>query len=85
MFIIVLPTIFSQNVSKRVQLFISDGDSQEYGQIDNVIIKYFPNITRGRRGWYIVYRGWEMHLFSQKDFPEQCRKHYEEVKSAVQQ
>ena len=46
-FSIVLPTMISQHTLQRVQLFISDGDSQEFGQIDNAIIIFSPTLHVG--------------------------------------
>ena len=51
-FIIVLSTILSQNILKRVQPFILDGNSQEYGQIDNANVK---KNEHNKRPMWIVY------------------------------
>ena len=44
LFSIVLPKMYSNTVLQRIWLVISDGDTQEYNQLDNAIQKYFPRI-----------------------------------------
>ena len=58
LFSIVLPKVYSNTVLQRIRLVISDGDAQEYNQLDNAIQKYFPHIVRARCGWHIVDRSW---------------------------
>ena len=57
----ILPTMFGDTM-KEVNLFISDGDVNEYLQIDNAIALYYPKCHRARCGWHIVDRGWKNHM-----------------------
>ena len=43
LFIIVVPQLLGKHNLKRFQVIISDGDAQEYHQIDYLIIKYFTS------------------------------------------
>ena len=61
LFSIVFPIFFSKSLLRRVNIIISDGDSQEYTQIDNAIKKFMPNAKRLRCGWHLVSKGWKRH------------------------
>ena len=58
----ILPTMFGDTM-KEVNLFISDGDVNEYLQIDNAIVMYYPKCHQARCGWHIVDRGWKNHMY----------------------
>ena len=50
------------------QVVITDGDAQEYGQLDNAITTHFPQVHRVRCGWHIIDRSWETHFIKKKTF-----------------
>lgn len=56
----VLLTMFSRQTLSKVQIIISDGDAQEYHQIDNMINEYpyLSQIKRVRCCWHVIDRGW---------------------------
>ena len=83
-FSIVLPKMFNKNTLSRSKLIISDGDLQEYSQIDNASKKYFPNLLRIRCGWHIVDRSWEKRFSSKASFPEAAQLHYDTMKKTIQ-
>ena len=84
LFSIVLPKMYSNTVLQRIRLVISDGDAQEYNQLDNAIQKYFPDIVRIRCGWHIVDRSWLRHFLKHENFPEEVtQKNYDTVKKTV--
>ena len=58
----VLPHIFNKAILGRVNIFFSDGYSQEVKQIYNDIIIFIPNVYTGRCGWHIVDRGWQKRV-----------------------
>ena len=58
-FSIVLPRMFGHSILSRINIIISDGDAQEYGQIDNVIKKFLSQVRRIRCGWHIIEKGWQ--------------------------
>ena len=60
-FLHVLPTMFSKNIIDKIRVIISDGDSQEYQQIDVAINTFCPQIKRVRCGWHVIDRGWMRH------------------------
>ena len=60
-FLHVLPTMFSKNTIGKIRVIISDGDSQEYQQIDVAIATFCPGIIRIRCGWHVIDRGWMRH------------------------
>jgi len=41
---------------------ITDGDPQEFSQVDNVIENVIPNAKRVRCGWHIVRKGFEQYI-----------------------
>ena len=84
LFSIVLPKMFSKPILSRCRIVISDGDLQEYSQIDNAISKYFPQLIRVRCGWHIIDRAWEKYFSSKKDFPSESQLHYDEITTNVQ-
>ena len=83
-FSIVLPKMFNKNTLSISKLIISDGDLQEYSQIDNASKKYFPNFLRLRCGWHIVDRSWETRFSSKNAFPEAAQLHYDTMKKTIQ-
>ena len=42
-FSIVFPQLFGNIILKLIQVIITDGDSQEYNQLDNVISEFMPH------------------------------------------
>jgi len=58
-FMHVLPTMFSKNMYERIKVIISDGDSQEYQQIDAAIATFNPKIKRIRCSWHVIDGGWD--------------------------
>ena len=57
----VLPLCFPASVLDKIVYICSDGDSQEFSQIDAAIKKFFPRVTRGRCAWHIFDRGMMKH------------------------
>jgi len=55
----VLPTMFSENIIRKIKVIISDGNPQEYTQIDNAMNHFCPLIYRIRCGWHVIDRGWD--------------------------
>ena len=43
-------------------MIITDGDPQEFSQIDNAILNVIPNAKRFRCGWHIVAQGFEKNV-----------------------
>lgn len=54
----VLPNIYPIKVLQRIKVAITDGDRQEYENLDIAIKNFISNATRVRCGWHIVDRGW---------------------------
>ena len=44
-FCVLLPKIFGNRVLSKIQVLITDGDSQETSQMDNAIDQFFPSET----------------------------------------
>jgi len=57
-----VPTIFGREACQRIRLIITDGDSQEYTQLDDAIAAVFVKARRRRCGWHIVAKGWDRHV-----------------------
>jgi hypothetical protein len=66
-FLEALPLLLGESNLSKINLILSDGDSQEFNAIDKGIFKYFKNAKRGRCAYHIVQKTWE------KAFPSnQC-------------
>ena len=59
LFLTVLPKLLDNDALTCVKVAVSDGDSQEIGQLCSAIGRYFPDAYRIRCGWHIVDRGWD--------------------------
>ena len=53
----VFPTLLGMDALARIAVFITDGDSQETSQLDNAILRLFPQAYRVRCIWHAVDRG----------------------------
>ena len=56
---VVFPRLIPKHIHSKIKIIISDGDPQEYLQIDNAIQVYFPSLTRVRCAWHIISKGLE--------------------------
>lgn len=54
MFQTAIPALVGKDTCQRVSLIITDGDSQEFTQLDDAISNIFTNAVRRRCGWHIV-------------------------------
>jgi hypothetical protein len=41
---------------------VTDGDSQEITQLEDVVNKYFPDVYQIRCSWHIINRGWHKQM-----------------------
>ena len=60
--------MFGHSILSRINIIISDGDAQEYGQIDNAIKKFLPQVRRVRCGWHIIEKGWQRKMLNRSVF-----------------
>jgi hypothetical protein len=58
-----LPHLLGVEAMKRIVVLISDGDSTEISQINNLIDVLCPQVHRLRCGWHLVDRGWERLIY----------------------
>ncbi len=58
-----LPQILGIDVMQRIVVILSDGDSTEIFQINNLIDELCPHVHRQRCGWHLVDRGWERLIY----------------------
>jgi hypothetical protein len=57
-----LPKILGKDMN-RIQMIISDGDSQEIAQINNLIQLVMMQAIRQRCAWHIVDRSWDRYVY----------------------
>jgi hypothetical protein len=57
LFQIVFPRFLGRDCISRIQVIVTDGDSQEITQLDMAIERFFPQAMRVRCGWHIVDKG----------------------------
>lgn len=78
-FSVVFPNMFHKQVLENVQVIISDGDPQEFTQIDACRKTVFPNAFRQRCGFHIVRMGWKSHIPGKSLFVQEQRVFYKNV------
>ena len=61
-FSVVFPRLILKHVLSKVRIVITDGDPQEFSQVDNAIESIIPNAKRVRCGWHIVHKGFEKYI-----------------------
>jgi hypothetical protein len=58
-----LPHLLGVEAMKKIVVIISDGDSTEIAQINNLVDVLCPQVHRMRCGWHLVDRGWERLIY----------------------
>jgi hypothetical protein len=56
------PALLGKEVMKKTRIIVTDGDSQEFAQLDDAIKKFFPEANRIRCSWHIIDRGWHKRV-----------------------
>ncbi len=54
----VLPALVGKESLRKIKNIVTDGNSQEIGQLDDTIASFFPEAYRIRCSWHIIDRGW---------------------------
>ena len=72
-----LPTSFNEENLQRIEVMITDGDSQEYAQLDVAIKNHFPNAYRACSAYHVNSKVWEKHgpnikNYDRKEMIKQC-------------
>ena len=58
----VFPRLLPKHILHKIKIVITDGDPQEFSQIDNAIQTVIPNARRIRCGWHIVHQGFDRYV-----------------------
>ncbi len=58
----VFPALIGKDVLKKINIVVTDGDSQEITQLESAVAKFCPNVYRLRCSWHIIDRGWQRHV-----------------------
>jgi hypothetical protein len=58
----VLPVLIGQDVLNKVSLVVTDGDSQEITQLEDLVNRYFPGVYCIHCSWHIINRGWHKQV-----------------------
>ena len=58
----VFPRWIPKYILCDIRVVITDGDPQEFSQIDNAIVNVIRNAKRFRCGWHIVAQGFEKNV-----------------------
>ena len=53
-FSVVFPRLLPKHILSKIRIVITDGDPQEYSQVDNAIESVIPNAKRVQCGWHII-------------------------------
>lgn len=67
-FLDVFPSLLGKEDLKRVQLVLTDGDSQEFNALDESIFTFISNAKRGRCGYHLVEKSYQKYGPSVKQF-----------------
>jgi hypothetical protein len=55
----VLTALIGKEVLNKINIIVTDGDSQEIGQLEDAVTNHFPNIYRICCSWHIIDWGWQ--------------------------
>jgi len=80
---VILPRVFGKPTMDKIRIIISDGDSQEIQQLDNVIAMFLPNILRVRCGWHIVFMDWKDHISTVNMMYNRNKRYYLEISKVL--
>ena len=79
LFSYIVPKMFGSTVINQIKVVITDGDSEEYEQLDMAIDEYMPCVFRQRCGWHLVEKGWQNRVLGVLSFTEEYRGFYYKV------
>ena len=79
LFSYILPKMFGSTVINQIKVVITDGDSEEYEQLDMAIDEYMPCVFRQRCGWHLVEKGWQNRVLGPLSFADEHRGFYYKV------
>jgi hypothetical protein len=82
-FRVVLPKLVGERVLRKINLFISDGDSQETSQLDLAIKENFPHVQRVLCGWHIVEKGWQKYCPGERSVELASREGFKKLMKLV--
>jgi hypothetical protein len=52
------PTLIGKDVLEKINIVVTDGDSQEITQLEEAAVKYFLNVYIMRYSWHIIDKDW---------------------------
>ena len=52
-----IPALIPKATLDHMRLAFTDGDSQEIGQLEDAMVRYYPNVRRNWCSWHVVDRG----------------------------
>ena len=61
-FSVVFPRLIPKHILQNIKIVITDGDPQEFLQVDNAIENIIPNAKRVRCGWHLVHQGFDRYV-----------------------
>ena len=61
-FSVVFPRLILKHILHNIIVVITDGDPQEFLQVDYLMENAIPNAKRVRCGWHIVHQGFYRHV-----------------------
>ena len=78
LFSIVFPNSFEPKLIKRINYMITDGDPQEFQQLDMAAQEHFPQAVRGRCGYHLASKGFQVFgpQLGKKELKANHWKHY---------
>ena len=81
-FSVVFPRLIPKHILQNVKIVITDGDPQEFLQVDNAIENVIPNAKRVRCGWHLVHQGFDRYVDT--TFPDICSTVIDNHKKIIQ-
>ena len=83
LFSIVIPFSFPKSTLDRVRVIITDGDSQEYTQLDNAIKLHLNQVHRLRCGYHLNKKTWEKNGPAYENYKDLQRKNKCSLQSKI--
>ena len=71
-----MPVLLGVEFMKNIVVIMTDGDSNEMEELENVIARYLPQCNRLRCGWHLIHKGFQRRVPLDASMSKKYRKSY---------
>ena len=82
-FCIAFPTLLGTQWIARVKAIVTDGDSHEIEELEELMRRYMPHCIRIRCGWHIIFKGWSRQCSIEGAIPREYKRTYRQFATTV--